>query len=557
MEMTSLKKHILKVSLIFILIISTVLCVYSIANYKNNNTINQNNQFLGGNQWNNGGTQMPNSQNPPQNMKPSNDINQSNTNRNSQLAKNWNGSASNNNIQQSKNRNTTHTGFNMQMHNNGNMRSGRLNSDSKYSSMLIAYSVIFLIVCTLAYYFFVCKKAKINSDNIKLIIFTLLALGLFFRIFLATIMEGFSGDINLFKNWAMTVANNFSQVYSNPRGSDYPPLYMYVLFLIGKVGSIAAVNPYIILLLKLPSILADITTAYFIYRIARKYLSLEISILLSAFYIFNPAIFIDSAIWGQVDSFFTLMIAIAVFFMSEKKICMSAAMFTAAVLMKPQGIIFLPVLFFELARQKNIKQVIKVAVSAITTAIIIILPFSFNKSPLWIFKLFSSTISEYPYASVNGFNFFTLIGANYKNDTTTLFVLSYHTWGMIFIVMITLFSWFIYAKGRDVKFAFAAALVQIAGVFTFSVGMHERYLFPAVALALFAFVYLKDKRLIILSLGFSVTSYINIYVILFGMRVTTFSPILVVTSLLNVVLFIYMVKTLWDIVVKRRVYEIA
>ena len=127
-----------------------------------------------------------------------------------------------------------------------------------------------------------------------------------------------------------------------------------VLFLIGKISSINIVNPYFILLLKLPSIIADIATSYFIYKLAKKYLSAEVSLLLSVFYIFNPAIFIDSTFWGQVDHFFAFPIVLAVFLLSEKKIGFSSAVFTAAVLMKPQGIIFLPILFFELVRQKEI-----------------------------------------------------------------------------------------------------------------------------------------------------------------------------------------------------------
>jgi len=143
--------------------------------------------------------------------------------------------------------------------------------------------------------------------------------------------------------WVQTV---FAYIaYSSSRSSDYPPLYMYILFLTGKIAGVPAMNPYFTLLLKLPSIVADITTSYLIYRLAGKYLSLEISVLLSAFYIFNPAVFINSTFWGQVDSFFTFIVVSAVFMLSEKKTGLSSALFAAAVMMKPQGIIFLPVLF--------------------------------------------------------------------------------------------------------------------------------------------------------------------------------------------------------------------
>ena len=410
---------------------------------------------------------------------------------------------------------------------------------------------------TLAYYCLIRKKLRINLSNTKLLLFTLLTVGLLLRIALALSIQGYPGDISLFKNWATSVASNFSQFYSGSRSSDYPPLYIYVLYLIGKIGSIGILNKFYILLLKLPSIVADIATAYFIYRIAKKHLPLELSMLISAFYIFNPSIFINSTLWGQVDSFFTLIVVISIYLLTEKRLFFSAIMFTMAVLMKPQGIIFFPVLFFELIRQKNIKNFAKVFVVVLITAAVFILPFAYNKEALWIFKLYSSTVSEYPYASLNAYNFFSLIGANYAKDSSILFFISYKSLGMIFIVLTTLFSWYLYVKADDSKFAPAAALIQITGVFTFSVGMHERYLFPAVALAILTFFYLRNKRILLLMLGYSCTSYINVHMVLFrtlkgNMSSNTYDPTLFITSLLNVILFIYLAKIMTDFVVKRK-----
>jgi Gpi18-like mannosyltransferase len=293
--------------------------------------------------------------------------------------------------------------------------------------------------------------------------------------------------------------------------------------------------------------------------LAVKYLSLEWSLLLSAAYIFNPAVFINSTFWGQVDSFFTMMIVLAVLLLTEKKVSLSAALFTAAVLMKPQGIIFLPVLFFELVRLKSVKRFLAAAVTMLGTALVIILPFSYHQEPLWIIKLFSKTLGEYPYASVNAFNFFSLLGANYKQASSTLFIFSYHTWGMIFIVLVTALSFFIYMKGRNAKYASAAALLQIAGVFTFSSSMHERYLFPAAALALISCILLRDRRLLWLSAGYSATIFINTYTIYYGSfnEHVPYNFPLFITSLLNVVFFLYLVKVVWDITVRNKTSNLS
>lgn len=223
--------------------------------------------------------------------------------------------------------------------------------------------------------------------------------------------------------------------------------------------------------------------------------------------------------------------------------------------MKPQGIIFLPVLFFELVRQKNIVNIIKVVIIAAVTALVIILPFSSNLNVLWIFKLFSSTLSEYSYASVNAFNFFYLLGANYTEDSGTLFLFSYHIWGLIFIVVITAFSWFIYAKGNSSAFASATALLLITGVFIFSARMHERYLFPALALSILAYIYLRNIRLLFLSAGFSLTAFSNTYYILLDTGKSAdpaiYSFIPAITSILNILLYLFLIKTMFDIAVKK------
>lgn len=426
--------------------------------------------------------------------------------------------------------------------------------DSKYAPYLLAYAAAFLAACIAAYFLLLRKKLKIDPAREKILLLSLLGIGLLLRIAAATLVTGHN-DINLFKGWATSAATNLLQFYDGARSSDYPPLYIYVLYLVGKIAAIPAVSAYYTLLLKLPSIVADVAASYLLYRLARKYLSLETSVLLSAFYIFNPAVFINSTFWGQADSFFTLIVVAAVSLLSEKRPVPAAVLFAAAVMTKPQGLIFLPVLFFELVRLKSFKTFIKAGAAFLAAAAAIVLPFSLSKGALWIYNLFTKTTAEYPFASVNAFNIYSLFKQNYVQDATALLGLSCHTWGMIFIVAVTLLAWFLYSRGKSERFAPAAALLLITGVFNLSTRMHERYLFPAVALSILAFIYLKDKRLLLLSAGFSATVYLNTHYVLFktsGMNAFPYSPVLIITSILNVLLFVCLGKVLFDIAVRKK-----
>jgi Gpi18-like mannosyltransferase len=435
---------------------------------------------------------------------------------------------------------------------------GGMNTDTKFSTNLAVYAILFFGLSCIAYFKFGRRQLQIRQEDQKLLLFTLLGVGLLFRIAIAPWIEGQPFDIGLFKNWAMTAAKSFTQFYQNG-SSDYPPFYVYILYVVGKLASIPAMSSYMTLLIKLPSIFADILTAYLIYKLASRSLSFEMRLLVTALYTYNPAILINSTFWGQVDSFLTLLVVAALYLLSCNKIGWSAAIFTAALLMKPQGAIYLPVLLFELLRLKSIKAFGKACIAAVVTACILILPFSIHQEPLWLVQLYSNTLGEYPFASVNAFNFFSLLGANYIPDTNTLFVFSYRTWGLIFIMVITLLSLWIYRKGQSSNYASAVSLLLIAGVFTFSTSMHERYLFPAAALSLFAFVHFKDKRLLWVCTGFSATIFVNTYAILYGSvnGGAPYSLTLFLTSLFNVLLFLYLVKIVWDITIRHKTARFA
>ncbi len=443
--------------------------------------------------------------------------------------------------------------------NNGNgmgMMNSSSSSSSKYTPAFIAYAVMFFIIFITVLLLIVRKKIKISKENAHVLIIGILVIGFLLRTASALIIDGQPFDISTFRGWANTASSNLLKVYVNKSSVDYPPLYIYVLYVIGKLAKVSILGNYYALLLKLPSIITDILSGYLIYKISKTRVSKEIGIILVAAYIFNPAILINSTIWGQVDSFFTLLIMLALFFLSEDKIIFSTIFFTLAVLMKPQGMIFLPILLFAYIKGRDIKTILKSVITGIITGIIVIIPFSITQGIMWIFKLYISEASEYQYASDNAFNFYSLIGANHTNYFSTLFIFDYHTWGMIAIVLVTILSGYIYIKGEGKSTIFLAALVEIVGVFNFSVGMHERYMFTAVAISILAYMYFRDRRLLFLSVIFSLTIYINTQEVLNGVSVIGYTPILIITSLLNVLGFVYLVKVAIDLVVKKKSKDI-
>ena len=161
---------------------------------------------------------------------------------------------------------------------------------------------------------------KNSSSSLSGFVVALLA-----RLIGAIAYKGYEVDVNCFLAWAdMIFENGIGKFYSLDAFTDYPPGYMYILFVIGGIRSvfhIVQTSTLSIVLTKLPAILSDM------------------------------AIFVDSAIWAQVDSVFTLFIVLMCYLVTEKKLIPAYFVFAIGILIKPQSLIFTPVLIYGIIDQ--------------------------------------------------------------------------------------------------------------------------------------------------------------------------------------------------------------
>jgi predicted membrane-bound dolichyl-phosphate-mannose-protein mannosyltransferase len=164
----------------------------------------------------------------------------------------------------------------------------------------------------------------------------LLALGLALRVLLAgwvMPLSGFGIDIGDFAAWAQRLASvGPGGFYEAGYFSDYPPGYLYVLWLFGGIGRILTplvgidVTPGLV---KIPGIVADVAGAWLIFVICRRWggsllarpgvprvgiSSEQLGLVAAAAYLFTPGTIFTSAVWGQVDSVGTLL-ALATIYM--------------------------------------------------------------------------------------------------------------------------------------------------------------------------------------------------------------------------------------------------
>ncbi len=172
----------------------------------------------------------------------------------------------------------------------------------------------------------------------------LLASGLALRLIIAYLLpgSGFTIDVNSFTAWANDLAKNGAYgFYDRPFFHDYTPGYLYVLWLVGLVGQVlGGIGD----LIKVPAILSDVALAWLAHRLVRDLAGSERRALLAAAIVLvNPITWLDSTIWGQVDSFGVIFLLLGLRELWFDRPERAAVLATMAAVVKPQLGILVPI----------------------------------------------------------------------------------------------------------------------------------------------------------------------------------------------------------------------
>ncbi len=389
----------------------------------------------------------------------------------------------------------------------------------------------------------------------------ILAAGFVFRVILAVFFEGHGIDMGTFTAWALHAADKgLPNFYASGMFADYPPGYVYVLYLIGlvqKFFSLPLDSRLFLLILKLPAIIADILISFLIFRYASKKIGRLLAAGISLLFVFAPAVILNSAIWGQVDSVFTLFILVMLLLLIKNKLVIASGIFAFAILIKPQALIFTPLLFFAFIKKGRLYPFLISMAWGLGVFVLGILPFSIVQGPFWIFGQYLKTLASYPYASLNAANLFAFFGRNWAPNSGTFLFFSYSTWGLLFILAIVGWAAALFFKGKGKESYLFIALTIVTAAFVLSTKMHERYLYPALAIGLISFISLKDKRIFLLSGFLSIIHFLNVgYVLQFSLmnsyQIPRFDIFFLTVSFLHLVSLAWLVKLGWDLFIKNK-----
>lgn len=364
-------------------------------------------------------------------------------------------------------------------------------------------------------------------------VWLLLCVALLVRLVLGLCMRGFAVDIGCFLSWSSTVyAVGPRAFYASVSFCDYPPGYLYILWLCGALRSLLGQTDgglWAVLLCKLPNILADVVACKLLVDLLRDRLGMRTALAIGLLYAINPAVVLDSAGWGQADGLLSLAIVIPLCLCVRKRWMGCLVSFALAVLCKPQALLFAPlgVLVLGVELYRNPREGRKIAlglICAVAAWLLAALPFALEgrsewlpQAPglfqpvLWLIEKYFGTLSSYPYYSVSACNLWDLIGRNWVEIQPGPFtaVVSLLPYAAAFG-----FAGFCYARSTNRGHIFLIAATMLSVIFSFGLKMHERYLFPALLLLCFAYGTTQDIRICIALVALSCAQFLNMGLVL-------------------------------------------
>ena len=242
------------------------------------------------------------------------------------------------------------------------------------------------------------------------------------RLLVANTVSGYQVDVNCFLSWGNTLLNvGPAAFYQTTNFCDYPPAYVYIM---GLNAALARVMPWLSVAAvhKLIPMACDLLAAYLVYRIARKkQASANQAGVLCLLMAFNPAIFLNSAAWCQIDSVLSLLLMLVAYFAVCGKWTLVMPIYMLAVLVKPQalmlGFLGVAAIVMALIRDRKVWKPMLIGVgAAVVVAVAVVLPFSIQQGGLaWLIDKYAQTLSSYAYATVNTANFYYLFGCNWRS----------------------------------------------------------------------------------------------------------------------------------------------
>jgi Gpi18-like mannosyltransferase len=304
-----------------------------------------------------------------------------------------------------------------------------------------------------------------------LVLAGMLLVGLGIRLVVLNI-PGHYGDIAVTARWAENMARYGPWDFYLHDGAVYPAL-LYFYWPLGALFH----GDALLHAVKGLSIPFDLVLAIVLYLVARRLTNDRRALLAPAIYLFNPAVLLAGPIWGQVDAAGALAYVGALWAVAEGRYPAAGALAVLSALVKPQfGLVALPVILVAILRGRRGTGWRPLALSglgALTAYVVVALPL--RLTPGLYLERVEYAGSLQPSTSLNAPNpWGMLIG--YKIPDGGLFWV-----GAALLVIGLAVALLPLWRRQDLVTILAVGLFVIFAFYFLPTRVHERYLFPAMA----------------------------------------------------------------------------
>jgi Gpi18-like mannosyltransferase/predicted membrane-bound dolichyl-phosphate-mannose-protein mannosyltransferase len=307
------------------------------------------------------------------------------------------------------------------------------------------------------------------------------------KILLLPWFDGYHNDIVSYESWALQMASEGpAGIYRAGYFLDYPPGYLYALWLAGIIANATGASGAMLrMTIEAPVLVADFVLALLVFTFVRRTAPARrsaayVAMLLVAL---NPALGFDTIVWGQSDSVLTVVIVLSAALALDGEFELAWGLAALSVLVKPQGLMYVPVLGWWTLLKLPYTKWWRPALAAVAVAVVGVLPFQIGHPWYWIFELYHSTAAYYHETSVNAFNLMALMGGLRKPDTDTFAGLSYFSLGMGLLVPLYAFIGWRLWEARSSRGMMFGVFAAVFGFFMLAPRMHERYLYAGLTFA--------------------------------------------------------------------------
>ena len=320
-----------------------------------------------------------------------------------------------------------------------------------------------------------------DERRARLLLAGVIAIGVLIRL-VAVRAQGFTTDVGTFQAWAERLAEiGPGRFYEPGYFSDYPPAFLYVLWLLGAMFD----GEFLRLAVKAISIPADIAIAILAARVLWRTAGHATGIAAAAIWSLQPGPIFAGPYWGQVDAVGTLPLFASVLAAGSRRWWLAGALGAVAALVKPQfgigALVIVVAAAIEFIRDARWRPALAVVVGGAATAYALSVPF-WGPDPFRIatelVALVRSASATYPYTSLYAFNGWSIFFDFWKPDEGLV------VYGALLLAAGFLLSVLPLWWRRDTAMLLACAVFTGLAFYFLPTRAHERYLFPIFALAL-------------------------------------------------------------------------